>query len=159
VNDQVLTILKGCLVAVLYLFLARVVWVVNRELRGTPSLAPAQPPTAPKPSAARTAPAKEPKRRGWQLEVREPETHAGRAFPVDGELTIGRGGGCALSFPDDTFVSTLHARVFPRGDAIWIEDLGSTNGTTVNGVAVNEPTRLRKGDRIAVGGVALEVGR
>lgn len=157
-NDQVLTILKGCLVAILYLFLARVVWVVNRELRGTPTPAPSAVAT-PKPAPAPTARAKESKRRGWQLEVREPAAYSGRAIPVNSELTIGRGAGCALSFPDDTFVSTLHARVYPSGDAIWIEDLGSTNGTTVNGTQVTAPVRLRKGDRVAMGGVALEVNR
>ncbi len=49
-SEQVLTVLKFCLLALLYLFLARVVWVVARELRGTP--APATVVAAPAPEAA-----------------------------------------------------------------------------------------------------------
>jgi hypothetical protein len=155
-NDQVLTILKGCLIALLYLFLARVVWVVNRELRGTP--APAALPV--RPTAAPATTSKEPKRaRGWRLDVREGTAQPGRSFPIDTEITIGRGAGCAISFPDDTFVSTLHARVFLNDDSVWIEDLGSTNGTAVNGSAIAQPTRLRKGDRIDIGSTTFEVSR
>jgi hypothetical protein len=159
VNDQVLTILKGCLIAVLYLFLARVIWVVNRELRGTP--APTPQPVAPPEPAPTPRAAKEPKRaKAWRLDVREPPARLGQSFAVDtDEVTIGRGGGCAISIPDDTFASTLHARAFRRDDTLWLEDLGSTNGTSVNGAVIGEPVRLRKGDRIGIGGTVFEVGR
>lgn len=155
-NDQVLDILKACLIALLYLFLARVVWVVNRELRGTPipSAVPPPPPAAPKATIRDSRRA-----RGWRLEIREPAAFRDQIFAVDTEVTVGRGGGCAIAVPDDTYASTLHARIFPRDDTLWIEDLGSTNGTTVNGALISEPTRLRKGDRIGIGGTALEVGR
>ena len=45
---------------------------------------------------------------------------------------MGRAAGCHIALPDDTFVSQLHARVFERSGQVYVEDLGSTNGTYVN---------------------------
>jgi pSer/pThr/pTyr-binding forkhead associated (FHA) protein len=59
----------------------------------------------------------------------------------------------------DTFVSQVHARAFERDGALWVEDLGSRNGTYVNGTPVHEPTRIEKGARVQVGETVLEVER
>jgi hypothetical protein len=150
VSDPVLAFLKFCLVAILYLFLARVVWIVARELRGTPAPAPAVPP----PPAARSRKAK-----AWRLVLVEPKSEAGAAFPVEGEITLGRGGGCTVPLAFDTFVSQVHARAFDRDGALWVEDLGSRNGTYVNGQLVHEPTQVAKGARVQVGETVLEVDR
>jgi len=75
------------------------------------------------------------------------------------ELTVGRGGGCGIVLPDDHFVSTVHARVFRRGDDVFVEDLGSRNGTFVNGAPVASPIRLRRGDRVQFGETVAEVVR
>lgn len=150
-SDQILTFLKFCLVAVLYLFLARVVWIVARELRGTPAPAPAVP--APPP------PAKVRKGKSWRLVLVEPATEAGATFPVDGEATLGRGGGCTVPLAFDTFVSQVHARAFDRDGALWVEDLGSRNGTFVDDRPVHEPTHVDRGSRIRVGETVLEVER
>src|SRR5689334_2641855 len=114
-SEGVLTVLKFCLLAVLYLFLARVVWVVASELRGS---APATTAPPPEPAAPRRA------RRGgsWRLRIVEPESERGSAYPVDGELTIGRAGGCGVTLPADTFVSNVHARVFDRDGNLYVED-------------------------------------
>ena len=61
--------------------------------------------------------------------------------------------------PDDGFVSTVHARVFRRGDEVFVEDLGSRNGTFLNGDRVATPTRLRRGDRVQFGQTVAEVTR
>ena len=61
--------------------------------------------------------------------------------------------------PDDQFVSTVHARLFRRGDDLFAEDLGSRNGTFVNGEKVVAPTKLRRGDRIQFGQTVAEVVR
>jgi hypothetical protein len=143
--------LKFCLVAILYLFLARVVWIVARELRGTPAPAPA---VAPAP-----APAKSRKTKGWRLVLVEPKAEAGATYPVDGEVTLGRGGGCTVPLAFDTFVSQVHARAFDRDGALWVEDLGSRNGTYVNGRLLHEPTQVAKGARVQVGETVLEVDR
>jgi hypothetical protein len=156
-SDSVLTVLKFCLLALLYLFLVRVVWIVARELRGTPAPKPAVPvpaATAPAPTAAAARP-----RKSWRLVVVKPDTERGRAFAVDGDSTLGRGGGCTVPLTFDTFVSTVHARTYERDGVLWVEDVGSTNGTLVNSSRIDKPTRLRKGDRVQLGETVLEVDR
>ena len=151
-SDGVLTILKFCILALLYLFLARVVWTVSSELRGAPVAAAPLPEPAPS-----RAPAKA--RKSWRLVIVEPPATSGRLFEVNGELTIGRAAGCSISIPDDTFVSNMHARVFERDGDVFIEDLGSTNGTHLNGAPLGAVTKLRKGDRIQAGQTILEATR
>lgn len=156
-SDGVLTILKFCLLALLYLFLARVVWTVASELRGAPAVADTPAPT-PEPAKAK-ARGKPAARKGWRLLVIEPPAASGRTFDVNGELTIGRAAGCGISLPDDTFVSNVHARVFERDGDVFVEDLGSTNGTLVNGEPLESTRQLRKGDRISAGLTVLEASR
>jgi hypothetical protein len=154
VPEPVLTFLKFCLLAVLYLFLARVVWIVARELRGTPVPAPPPPAAAPDAAPARGRP-----RKTWRLILVEPAAEAGAAFPVEDEVTLGRGGGCTVPLAFDTFVSQVHARAFDRDGTLWVEDLGSRNGTFVNGEQVHEAVRVGKGARLQVGETVLEVDR
>jgi hypothetical protein len=154
VSEPVLTFLKFCLLAVLYLFLARVVWIVARELRGTPL--PAPPPAA-APVAAEAAPRA--RRRQWRLILVEPAAEAGATYAVEDEVTLGRGGGCTIPLAFDTFVSQVHARAFDRDGTLWVEDLGSRNGTYVDGNQVHEPVRVGKGARLQVGETVLEVDR
>jgi hypothetical protein len=154
VSEVVLNFLKFCLLAVLYLFLARVVWIVSRELRGTPAPAPVR--AVPEPTPA---PTRKGGRKPWRLVLVEPPTEAGSVFAVDPEATLGRGGGCTVPLAFDTFVSQVHARAVDRDGTLWIEDLGSRNGTFVNGEQVHEPTRVSKGARVQVGDTVLEVDR
>ena len=141
------------MLALLYLFFVRVMWAVWSELR-SPAVA----------RAAATGVDPERERRPRRpsstaiatLHVVEPLEGAGAEYPVVGELTIGRSPGCAIVI-DDTYVSQQHARIFPDGDAHSLEDLGSTNGTILNGRLLTEPAVLRLGDRIQVGGTVLEV--
>jgi FHA domain len=145
-SEQVLTVLKFCLLALIYLFLARVVWVVGRELRGTP---------APARVAAAPAPPTRAARRGWRVVVTEAESNRGQDYWIDGEATVGRGGGCTISLPADTFASQVHARLVDRDGQLWLEDLGSTNGTFLNGKQVSKQARIRKGDRVTIGHTEL----
>jgi pSer/pThr/pTyr-binding forkhead associated (FHA) protein len=148
-SEQVLTVLKFCLLALIYLFLARVVWVVSRELRGTP--APAH--------VAATAPPARASRKGWRVVIIQPDSDRGRDQWIDGEATIGRGGACTISLPSDTFVSQVHARVVERNGQLLLEDLGSTNGTFLNGKQVDKTERIRKGDRFQIGQTVLRAER
>ena len=154
-SDSILTVLKFCLLALLYLFLLRVVLIVARELRS--SAAHAAPAAVPPPAPA--AAVRGSKRREWRLVVIVPETERGRSYPIDGDATIGRGGGCAVPLTFDTFVSQVHARAFDRDGTLWVEDAGSTNGTLVNSKRITQPMKLRKGDRIQVGETVLEAQR
>jgi pSer/pThr/pTyr-binding forkhead associated (FHA) protein len=152
VPESVLTILKYCFLALVYLFLLRVVQIVLREMR------------APKPAAAgdgAAAAAPSPRKRGPGLRLRllEPASREGETVPVGEELTVGRGGGCGIVLADDQFVSTVHARVFRRGDDVFVEDLGSRNGTFVNGHPVEGTARLKRGDRVQFGQTVAELLR
>jgi pSer/pThr/pTyr-binding forkhead associated (FHA) protein len=73
----------------------------------------------------------------------------------DGELTIGRGEGCDIVVDDPT-MSRTHARLTRVGDAIVVEDLGSRNGTIVNGDLVAR-AELRTGDTMTLGRVTFEL--
>ena len=75
---------------------------------------------------------------------------------LSGELLIGRDSACAIQFPDAS-VSRRNSRLFLANDAVYIEDLGSQNGTRVNGVSIEMASRLRSGDEIAVGDVAFRL--
>ena len=69
---------------------------------------------------------------------------------------MGRSPGCSLVF-DEQYVSQVHARVFVREGGAFVEDLGSTNGTWVNGSRVVGQMPARLGDRVQVGNVVMEV--
>jgi pSer/pThr/pTyr-binding forkhead associated (FHA) protein len=91
--------------------------------------------------------------------VLEPAPLYGQTFDLGDELTVGRAIGCGVSLPDDTFVSTLHARVFRRDGSLYVEDLGSTNGTFVNDRPVTGTVAIRRGDRLQIGKTVMELGR
>ncbi|HWQ32004.1 MAG TPA: SpoIIE family protein phosphatase [Blastocatellia bacterium] len=70
-------------------------------------------------------------------------------------LTIGRSARNDLCL-EDPFASRLHAEVRQRDDGIWVSDLGSANGTYLNGQRLTSPARLRNGDRIRIGETEIE---
>ena len=153
-SEAVLTVLKFCFLALLYLFLYRVVRLTLRELRA-PALSaePAGVPTAAPPRRERRP---EP-RTALRLRILEPAARRGETHAIDREVTVGRGGGCALVLNDDTYVSQLHARLFQQNGEGYVEDLGSTNGTYVNGNQINGVTRLKRGDKVQFGQTVAEV--
>jgi pSer/pThr/pTyr-binding forkhead associated (FHA) protein len=172
-TDSLLNILKYALLALLYLFFARVLWAVWSEVRGPRKSAPVQhgasrvatpvpveaaavqSPQASRPTRQK-APPRGKKGAVARLIVLEPPASKGTAIGVANEVTFGRAPGCTVSVPDDTFVSQVHARVFNDQGNIIIEDVGSTNGTYVNGTRLTVGTVLHKGDRIQIGGTVLE---
>ena len=73
-------------------------------------------------------------------------------MPVDSlPVAIGRGGQNEVPLDGDDFASAQHARFESKRDGLWVEDIGSTNGTFVNGARVTTPRRLSKGDVVRVG--------
>jgi pSer/pThr/pTyr-binding forkhead associated (FHA) protein len=149
-SQTALDALKYLFLALLFLFLARVVRVVVLELR-SPALAGAG--GVPAASGGKAS------KPGVRLRIVQPAARKGETYPLNDELTVGRGGGCGVVLPDDQFVSTVHARLFRRGDDLFVEDLGSRNGTFVNGQQVQSPTRLKRGDRVQFGETVGEVQR
>jgi FHA domain len=153
-SEAVLTVLKFCFLALLYLFLYRVVRLTLKELRA-PALT-AEPAAAPAAAPPRRERRPEP-RGALRLRVLEPAARKGETYTIDREVTVGRGGGCALVLNDDTYVSQLHARLFQQNGEGYVEDLGSTNGTYVNGKQINGVTRLKRGDQVQFGQTVTEV--
>lgn len=159
--ESLLTVLKFCFLALTYLFLARVVRVVALELKSekVPTGPPVPTPAAPPPAtpAAPTAPSRRGKGAGPALQVIVAGPYAEAVFPLDEEVTVGRAPGCGVVLTDDTFVSQVHARVFRRNRDVLVEDLGSTNGTFVNGDRIDAVTRIRKGDTVKFGETVMRV--
>ncbi|MDI6715323.1 MAG: FHA domain-containing protein [Actinomycetota bacterium] len=71
-------------------------------------------------------------------------------YPIERQLLIGRSSDCDIVL-DDTFASAHHARVYLADSGYWLEDLKSTNGTTVNGKPIKKPVRLTKGTEFKIG--------
>ncbi|MDH5244468.1 MAG: FHA domain-containing protein, partial [Chloroflexota bacterium] len=133
-------IIRILFLVLLYLFLARVVRSLLRDLR----------------SAAR-----EPGSSLGRLVVLaspsgEPET--GRSFDLDAITTLGRDVNNTIVI-EDPFASSEHAVLTYRGRGWYIEDLESTNGTFINGRAVGAVSPLGYGDELAIGQVRLRLER
>jgi predicted component of type VI protein secretion system len=79
---------------------------------------------------------------------------AGKDHALSGECSVGRQAGCTFVI-DDLLASRRHFRVYPEGGAWWVEDLGSTNGTIVNGRKIPQRQRLSDGDVISAGNTEL----
>ena len=115
-------------------------------------------PASEAPATKRTR--KPPKGRGGRaarLVILEPRQRRGVAIAVTNtEITLGRDPQCTISIQDDSFVSTLHLRIYDFDGQPMVEDLNSTNGTFVNGNRLHGSRLLQPGDRIQVGTTVIE---
>jgi len=167
-----LRLVQWVVVALIFLFFLRViraVWVEvrpagprqsrgdrRREARAAEAAALATTGGAPPPPEPEPP---KPRRKQLFLEVIEPQGHAGRTYDLDDELTVGRSPGCGVPTTYDVYSSTVHARLYRQGSQLWVEDLGSTNGTFVNSERITKPTKLAKDDLLQVGATVFEVTR
>lgn len=149
--EPLLNVLKICLLILLYLFFFRVLRAVWAEVNL--AKATTAPPTGTKRTARRT---RSRERTPPKLKVVEPAHMAGQVFALGDELTVGRAAGCQITL-DDTYASQLHARIFTRDDQLYVEDLGSTNGTYLNRRKVAAPMVVSRGDQIQIGSTIMEV--
>jgi len=169
-TEQVLDILKLVLLALLYLFFGRVLWAVWSEVRASgntragvshgPVVDPSSPTVAAeRPTSQKRREVRPPRGRAGRvarLVVLEPKVARGQAYKLDREITIGRDAKCTITIPDDTFVSGLHARIFDHEGQPMVEDLGSTNGSFLNGNKLAGTKLLHPGDRVQIGYTVLE---
>lgn len=153
--DLVLLILKYVFLAILWIFVARAVRAVLVELR--PAKAPGRASRSAAPVPAQPPPRKGKAKAPGKAVVVEGTGLKGKSFPLTGELTIGRGDGCQVKVEGDTYVSSMHARIFSRDGSYMVEDLGSTNGTYLNRRRITAPAELQRGDRVKVGKTVLEM--
>ena len=145
--DEVLLILKIAFLVLLYLFIWRIVRTASRDLRLPQEsfiLAPS--------GQAGVQPQRRGPVSGRLVVVKSPDLDEGQDFQLDSaQLTIGRGGQNDIPIGTDEFASARHARFEPRQDGVWVQDLGSTNGTYLNGARLEHPRRLTQGDIVRVG--------
>lgn len=74
----------------------------------------------------------------------------GKIFELDGGATVGRSPRSDIVLPDE-YVSQTHARIFMRKQFLFLEDLGSTNGTFVDGRKVEGERQIKPGQEIVIG--------
>jgi FHA domain len=142
--DGVLLTLKIAFIVLLYLFIWRVVRAAGHEMQApqdsfvTAPLTERHEKRAPRPGAL--------------VVVSSPDLEEGERLELAHEqVTIGRGPLNDLQLPEDDFASGRHALIDPRRDGVWVEDLGSTNGSFVNGVRLASSRRLTPGDIVRIG--------
>jgi FHA domain len=152
VLDPVAVALKFGFLAVLYLFLLWVARSASRDLARYSSAAAADS-QEPRPSGRRRERSGPDLRAGVapRLEVVAAMGHEpGVNFAVGEGATLGRADSADVKV-DDPFASSAHARIFSRGDFMYIEDMGSTNGTYLNGRQLKTAERLKVADKVRIG--------
>ena len=171
-SELTYTIIRLGLLALLWIFVLSLAAVLRRDIYGTrisrrsrratppsPARVPVPAGAASGAAAAAGGPAPRPARRR-----REPVTllvtdgqMAGTSLPLGRQgVLIGRGPECTLVL-DDEFASSRHARICPRGEAWFVEDQGSRNGTTVGGVKITGAVPVETGSVIRIGRTTLEL--
>jgi hypothetical protein len=123
----------------LYLFLFAVVRVLLRDLRAA---------SRPRSELGRLV----------VIESPEGEPAAGSELALDAVSTLGRDVNNSIVV-DDPFASGQHASLTFRGRSWYVEDLGSTNGTYLNGIPIDQPAPVGFGDEIQVGAVRFRLER
>jgi hypothetical protein len=147
--ETTLLFLKIAFLVLLYLFIWRIVRSAARDLR----LPQESMILAPQAAAAAGLIAQPTARELGRLVVlASPALDEGDAYSLAAQpLTVGRGNNNDVPLPDDEYASTRHARFEPRRDGVYIEDIGSTNGTFVNGIRLTRDRKLTPGDVVRIG--------
>lgn len=147
--ESVLLVLKIAFLVLLYLFVWRVVRTAGRDMRLP------QESFILKPALGGGA-IGQAIRSGRLVVTNSPVLEEGAEWSLDSAaISIGRGTTNEISIDGDEFASARHARIEPRRDGVWVNDLGSTNGTYVNGVKVDRPRKLVDGDVVRAGETEL----
>ncbi len=128
--------LKLIFIALVYLFIWQVARAIGSHLGGGPAL-------------------RRPRRAAEIVMVRS-ESQAGTRFMLKGVTVLGRSPEADVHL-DDPYASDFHLRLSLRDDEVTLQDLGSTNGTYVNGRRVTAPVPLNRGDAVQVGKTIMEV--
>jgi hypothetical protein len=150
-DDPVVVALKFGFLAILFLFLLWITRSAMKDLSRTTGAAAAAPVDRPGPRRRNSS--LPDLRAGVEpcIEVVAAMGHnPGTIFDVGHGATLGRSDGADINV-NDPFASSAHARIFQRGDYMYLEDMGSTNGTYLNGRQVRTPERLKVADTIRIG--------
>lgn len=153
-TDEKLLILKLAFLVLLYAFIVLVVRSATKDIGGAP-----QESIILGASEAAALRARIPVRPARFLVLDGPGLREGSVLEVKEPTIAGRGPESSLQLDGDDFASARHARIEPRVDGVWVEDLGSTNGTFVNGARVTTERLLQPGDVLRLGQTELRLER
>ena len=149
-TEPIAVALKFGFLAVLYLFLFWVSRSALRELRRTAEPAPEATGfhnvVGPGGRAAATD--------AWLVAVNGGGLNPGERYDLFGGLSIGRSAEADVRI-DDRFASSIHARLYSRGASYYVEDMGSTNGTFLNGARLDGEAELSDLDEVKIGDTEL----
>lgn len=143
--DWFILLLRVLFIFLLYFFLYQVLRVTARELTVIASAIPLTEPVIPVASARLVV-----------VDGAESDLAPGTSFELQPVTTIGRGSGATIRIAEP-FVSSEHAEITRTDGRWWLNDLGSTNGTFVNGQPVSSPTGIRAGDIVQFGRITLQL--
>jgi pSer/pThr/pTyr-binding forkhead associated (FHA) protein len=156
-SEIALLIIKVVFLALLWLFILSVVSVIRSDLFGRTVRTSDQP--QPQELETPPPPSRKVKRQRGQPRVFTISQGNQAGLSADlggGVIMIGRRADCQLILDDD-YVSTRHARVVGTPNGIYVEDLGSTNGTYVNGQRITAPTTITLADTVRIGKTMLRL--
>ena len=151
-TDESLLILKIAFLVLLYLFIVLIARTATKDIGGAPQ-------------ESIVLGASEANRLRAELGVRparftvlaSADMEPGATLELAGPTVVGRESGTGIRLDNDEYVSARHARIEPRLDGAWLEDLGSTNGTFVNGARVDGGRKLQPGDVVRIGSTELRL--
>jgi hypothetical protein len=149
--EEALLVLKLVFLVLLYLFIWRIVRSAARDVRMPQEsfvLAPGSVPGLGQEQQQVDS--------GRLVVVSSPALEEGDEVALNSSsLLVGRGSRNDVDLTGDEYASSEHARIEPRRDGVWLEDVGSTNGTYLNGVQVTRSKRLTPGDVVRIGETEL----
>ncbi|HSB37616.1 MAG TPA: FHA domain-containing protein [Gaiellaceae bacterium] len=148
--EEALLVLKLAFLVLLYLFIWRIVRSAARDVRMPQEsfvLAPGSVPGLGEGPQVQS---------GRLVVVKSPALAEGDELALDSSaLLLGRGSSNDVNLARDEYASSKHARVEPRRDGVWLEDVGSTNGTYLNGIRLTRAKKLAPGDLVRIGETEL----
>jgi pSer/pThr/pTyr-binding forkhead associated (FHA) protein len=153
--DTALLALKIGFLVLLYLF----IWMIVRSATGDVRAAPQESIVigAAQADALRALARSKPIAPGKFRVVTSPTLARGELLVFREPVVVGRAPDCGLHLDHDEFASSHHSRISPADNGLWIEDLGSTNGTFVNEARVTTSRQLLPDDLVKVGETELRV--
>jgi FHA domain-containing protein len=148
--SEALLVLKILFLVLLYLFIWRIVRAAARDVSVPQESFVLAPGSIPGLGAQPQIEA------GKLVVLKSPALTEGEEWDLDSSaLTVGRSSHNDLQIERDEYASSAHARIEPRRDGVWLEDVGSTNGTYLNGIRLTHPKRLTPGDVVRIGETEL----
>jgi hypothetical protein len=152
--QEALLVLKIAFLVLLYLFIWRIVRSASKDVRMPQEsfvLAPGSVPGLGQ---------EDPRDSGRLVVLSSPALEEGDEVALNSStLLVGRGSRNDVDLAGDEYASSKHARIEPRRDGVWLQDVGSTNGTYLNGIQLSGAKRLTPGDVVRIGETELRYER